>query len=305
EDGPVSYGGGGGSTGGVTSGPEDERPLRAAQKAEGGEGAASGGAVSGGDEVAVEYMNALGVIKLREEADPFSMDLGMVQKGHVVKVLEMKDLWARVAYRGKTDSWVLTKNKRGKMLTAAEDQEEAEAAWAEQEQNVSQDDENGNVPRTSRDDRPIGGKRSTQYDGPDPGTDSGGLETTGAASSPSGNGAGGVLDTSNQAAVGTDGGPAEPPAGVLKPWQRRRKVAPSRTPAAEQGGADQAEAAAATPPAKPWQRSGAAKSDPLADGTEWAVPAAAPAKPWQRKKTGALPKDSTAEVGGSAGDETG
>ncbi|CAM9327818.1 unnamed protein product, partial [Ectocarpus sp. 13 AM-2016] len=305
EDGPVSYGGGGGSTGGVTPGPEDERPLRAAQKAEGGEGAASGGAMSEGDEVPVEYMKALGVIKLREEADPFSMDLGVVQKEHVVKVLEMKDLWARVAYRGKTDGWVLTENKRGKMLTAAEDREEAEAAWAEQEQNASQDDGNGNVPPASRDDRPIGGKRSTQHDGSDPGADNGGLETTGAASSPSGNGGGGVLDTSSQAAVGTDGGPAEPPAGGLKPWHRRRKVASSRTPAAEQGGADQAEAAAAAPPAKPWQRRGATKSDPLADGTDEAVPAAAPAKPWQRKKTGALLKDSTAEVGGSAVDETG
>ncbi|CAM9795118.1 unnamed protein product, partial [Ectocarpus sp. 4 AP-2014] len=303
EDGPVSYGGGGGSTGGVTPGPEDERPLRAAQKAEGGEGAASGEAVSGGDEAPVEYMKALGVIKLREEADPFSMDLGVVQKEHVVKVLEMKDLWARVAYRGKTDGWVLTQNKRGKMLTAAEDQEEAEAAWAEQEQNASQDDGNGNVPPESRDDRPIGGKRSTQHDGFDPGADSGGLETTGAASSPSGNGGGGVLDTSSQVAVGMDGGAAEPPAGGLKPWQRRRKVASSRKPAAEQGGAEQAEAAAAAPPAKPWQRRGAAKSDPLADGTEEAVSAAAPAKSWHSKKAGALPKDSTAEVGSSAGDE--
>ncbi|CAM9215131.1 unnamed protein product, partial [Ectocarpus sp. 8 AP-2014] len=304
EDGPVSYGAGGGSTGGVTPGPEGERPLRAAQKAEGGEGAASGGAVSGGDAVHVEYMKALGVIKLREEADPFSMDLGVVQKDHVVKVLEMKGLWARVGYRGKTDGWVLTENKRGKMLTAAEDQEEAEAVWAEQEQNASQDDRNDNVPPASRDDRPIGGKRSNQHDGFDPRADGGGLETTGAASSPSGNGGGGVLDTSSQAAVGTDGGPAEPPAGGLKPWQRRRKVASSRKPAAEQGGEDQAEAAAA-PPAKPWQRRGAAKSDPLADGTEEAVTAAAPAKPWQGKKAGALPKGSTAEVGGSAGDEAG
>ncbi|CAN0480177.1 unnamed protein product, partial [Ectocarpus sp. 8 AP-2014] len=248
-------------------------------------------------------MKALGVIKLREEADPFSMDLGLVQKEHVVKVLEMKGLWARVGYRGKTDGWVLTENKRGKMLTAAEDQEEAEAAWAEQERNASQDDGNDNVPPASRDDRPIGGKRSTEHDGSDPGADSGGLETTEAASSPSGNGGGGVLDTSSQAAVGTDGGPAEPPAGGLKPWQRQRKVVSSRKPAAERG-EDQAEAAAA-PPAKPWQRRGAAMSDPLADGTEEAVTAAAPAKPWQGKKAGALPKGSTAEVGGSAGDEAG
>ncbi|CAB1120609.1 unnamed protein product [Ectocarpus sp. CCAP 1310/34] len=302
EDGSVSYGGGGGSTGGVTPGPEDERSLRAAQKAEGGEGTASGGTVSGGDEVPVEYMKALGVIKLREEADPFSMDLGVIQKEHVVKVLEMKGLWARVAYRGNTDGWVLTENKRGKMLTAAEDQEEAEAAWAEQEQNAWQDDGNDNVPPASRDDRPIGGKRSTQHDGFDPGADSGRLETTGAASSPSGNGGGGVLDTWSQAAVGTDGGPAAPPSGGLKPWQRRRKVASSRKPAEVQGGAEHAEAAAAAPPAKPWQRRGAAKSDPLADGSEGAVTAAAPAKAWQRKKAGALPKDSTAEVGGEAGD---
>lgn len=68
---------------------------------------------------------------------------------------------------------------------------------------------------------------------------------------------------------------------------------------------DQAEAAAAAPPARPWQRKGSAKSDPVADGTEEAVAAASPAKPWQRKKAGALPKNSTAEIGSSAGDEAG
>ncbi|CAN0419227.1 unnamed protein product, partial [Ectocarpus sp. 13 AM-2016] len=43
---------------------------------------------SAGDEtVSSEYMTALGFVKVREEADPFSMDLGSVKKGDIVKVL--------------------------------------------------------------------------------------------------------------------------------------------------------------------------------------------------------------------------
>lgn len=44
----------------------------------------------------------------------------------------MDGLWARVGYRGKTNGWVLTANKRGEMLTAANDLEQAEAMWSEQ-----------------------------------------------------------------------------------------------------------------------------------------------------------------------------
>ncbi|CAN0589032.1 unnamed protein product, partial [Ectocarpus sp. 12 AP-2014] len=40
---------------------------------------------SAGDEaVCSEYMTALGFVKVREEADPFSMDLGSVKKGDIV-----------------------------------------------------------------------------------------------------------------------------------------------------------------------------------------------------------------------------
>lgn len=45
---------------------------------------------------------------------------------------KMDALWARVGYRGKEDGWVLTANKRGPMLTAADDQAAAEALWADQ-----------------------------------------------------------------------------------------------------------------------------------------------------------------------------
>lgn len=40
--------------------------------------------------------------------------------------------WARVGYRGKTDGWVLTANKRGAMLTVADDQAAAESSWSDQ-----------------------------------------------------------------------------------------------------------------------------------------------------------------------------
>lgn len=35
------------------------------------------------------------LLKIREEADPFSMDLGTLEKGHIVKVLEVRG-WALV-----------------------------------------------------------------------------------------------------------------------------------------------------------------------------------------------------------------
>ena len=32
------------------------------------------------------------LLKIREEADPFSMDIGVLRKGHIVKVLEVSEL---------------------------------------------------------------------------------------------------------------------------------------------------------------------------------------------------------------------
>lgn len=45
---------------------------------------------------------------------------------------QMSGLWARVSYRGYSNGWVLTANKRGAMLSAAEDEGSAEAAWSQQ-----------------------------------------------------------------------------------------------------------------------------------------------------------------------------
>ncbi|CAN0573697.1 unnamed protein product, partial [Ectocarpus sp. 12 AP-2014] len=75
--------------------------------------AGQGNESSGVETVPSEYMTALGFVKVRDEADPFSMDLGSVKKGDVVKVLETSELWVRVCYRGREDGWVLTANKRG------------------------------------------------------------------------------------------------------------------------------------------------------------------------------------------------
>lgn len=44
----------------------------------------------------------------------------------------MIGLWVRIAYHGSSDGWVLTANKRGAMLTPAEDKRAAEALWSEQ-----------------------------------------------------------------------------------------------------------------------------------------------------------------------------
>ena len=43
------------------------------------------------------------MIKLREEADPFSMDLGVLKSGEVVKVLEV-----RLARRGDNEGMLIT-----------------------------------------------------------------------------------------------------------------------------------------------------------------------------------------------------
>ncbi|CAM9784322.1 unnamed protein product, partial [Laminaria digitata] len=78
-------------------------------------------------------MTALGTVKIREEADPFSMDLGNVEKGGTVKVLETSKLWVRVCYRGREDGWVLTANKRGPMLAPSEDPSAAAQVFHTQE----------------------------------------------------------------------------------------------------------------------------------------------------------------------------
>ena len=37
-------------------------------------------------------LNACRLLKIREEADPFSMDIGVLRKGDIVKVLEVSGL---------------------------------------------------------------------------------------------------------------------------------------------------------------------------------------------------------------------
>ncbi|CAN0510123.1 unnamed protein product, partial [Ectocarpus sp. 12 AP-2014] len=63
-----------------------------------GEGVDAGGQAdcsAWGAAISPEYLTALGFVKVREEADPFSMDLGSVKKGDIVKVLETSKLWVR------------------------------------------------------------------------------------------------------------------------------------------------------------------------------------------------------------------
>ncbi|CAN0326445.1 unnamed protein product, partial [Ectocarpus fasciculatus] len=67
-----------------------------------------------------QFLTSAGPLKVREEADPFSLDVGVMEKGHIVKVLETSDMWVRVSYRGREDGWVLTANKRGPILLPAE-----------------------------------------------------------------------------------------------------------------------------------------------------------------------------------------
>ncbi|CAN0326492.1 unnamed protein product, partial [Ectocarpus fasciculatus] len=66
------------------------------------------------------YMRAAGQLKLREEADSLSLELGTVSRGELVKVEQTSGLWVRVLYRGDSAGWVLTANKRGASLTPAE-----------------------------------------------------------------------------------------------------------------------------------------------------------------------------------------
>ncbi|CAN0516471.1 unnamed protein product, partial [Ectocarpus sp. 12 AP-2014] len=48
--------------------------------------AAVAGGGAGDEAMSAEFLTALGFVKVREEADPFSMDLGSVKKGDIVKV---------------------------------------------------------------------------------------------------------------------------------------------------------------------------------------------------------------------------
>ncbi|CAM9939967.1 unnamed protein product [Scytosiphon promiscuus] len=315
--------------------PEDERPspTSAGEK----EAAVGGGgdAHAGNDSGTAQYMTALGMIKLREEADPFSMDLGALKKGDVVKVLEMDGLWARVGYRGKTDGWVLTANKRGAMLAAADSQEEAAATWSEQERQASKHDGQGDPPAAG-DDRPIGGKRPAQpaaeY-GSDRGVDNDGAEVlataaAAAAAASSAPGAEGSAVDGLDGNVSPSASATEAAGGAgLKPWQRRKKPPVSRKLAAEKAeegsAADGAQSAEAAPPAKPWQRKktagtgaagsaaeavGAAEGGVLDDGRQAGGGAAAGAdsvKPWLRKKRpgGATAAPINVGSGGEGGDD--
>ncbi|CAM9855796.1 unnamed protein product, partial [Discosporangium mesarthrocarpum] len=101
----------------------DSRPLS---------GAAGGGANCSRASVG-GFMGAMGPLKVREEADPFSGDIGALEMGSIVKVLEVSGLWVRVAYHGREDGWVLTANKRGPMLVPEPRADVAESAWEEQE----------------------------------------------------------------------------------------------------------------------------------------------------------------------------
>ena len=40
----------------------------------------------------LRFSNAIRLLKVREEADPFSMDIGVLRKGHIVKVLEVSEV---------------------------------------------------------------------------------------------------------------------------------------------------------------------------------------------------------------------
>eukprot|EP00903_Cladosiphon_okamuranus_P008211 g7904.t1 len=150
EDRPLGGGGGGkGSWVPPSEFPPDHEEGISASAADDGDGG-SGGSGDGGRKAigakewadsstaegvtgSKEYMTALGLIKVREEADPFSMDLGSVKKGDVVKILETSELWVRVSYRGREDGWVLTSNKRGPTLVPSEDQAAAAGEFDAQE----------------------------------------------------------------------------------------------------------------------------------------------------------------------------
>ncbi|CAN0353393.1 unnamed protein product, partial [Discosporangium mesarthrocarpum] len=93
----------------------------------------AGGVGEGGEVVAGCFMMAKGPLKIREEADPFSADIGALETGSLVKVAEVSGLWVRVAYHGREDGWVLTANKRGPMLVPEPRADVAESAWEEQE----------------------------------------------------------------------------------------------------------------------------------------------------------------------------
>ncbi|CAM9837788.1 unnamed protein product, partial [Choristocarpus tenellus] len=118
---------GGGGQGMPGSGMQEaeERPLYG-----GGEG---GGVGSDGGVGVGSFMVAKGPLKIREEADSCSMDMGALETGSIVKVLESSDLWVRVAYHGKEFGWVLTANKRGPMLVLESNPALAETAWGDQE----------------------------------------------------------------------------------------------------------------------------------------------------------------------------
>lgn len=191
-----------------------------------------------------------------------------------------------------------------------------------------------------RDDRPIGGKRPTHH--PGPGVD-GSDSAVGVGAGVDGDDTGTTVEVAPQSspAVGdANGGSGQaedggvPVAGTgLKPWQRRKKPAPSsRTAAAAAAkavggpGEDGArEAGGADRPLKPWQKknnaaaaaTAAAAPPPGESGDGDTAPSEAavatsplpPAKPWQKKSrsVAAAPKADSegpaAAAGGEGGDE--
>ncbi|CAM9984199.1 unnamed protein product, partial [Sphacelaria rigidula] len=155
----------------------DERPLGGATRPprefpaeDGGSGSTKGNELQEKEESgsrddcdgegAEVFMTAHGLLKLREEADPCSMDVGVLGRGDIVKVLETNGKWVRVAYRGREDGWTLTANKRGPTMSPTEgDVAAAALAFNEQEANFAQAEAAAASVAPSGTDRPLTGAK--------------------------------------------------------------------------------------------------------------------------------------------------
>ncbi|CAM9773105.1 unnamed protein product, partial [Laminaria digitata] len=302
----------------------------------GGDGPASGGAAEedGGEK---GFMTALGLLKIREEADPFSMDIGVLKKGDIVKVLETSSTpWVRVCYHGREDGWVLAANKRGPTLVPAEDANSAaeefdaqEAAFAAAATAAPVASDGADRPLTGAkpppvssdavvaEDRPLtggggggGGNRSmlsnvSAFDLQD---GSGELEAVpGGGSGGGGGGGGGDVD----GLASTSG--VEPAAAVkAKPWARRKKFTQARAAAAKKGADSAAEGATEdgkeeVVEAKPWlkkrkpviSRTAAAA---VADAGEGEGGGGVVVKPWQKAAAVAVVTGGGEEGAGAGGE---
>ncbi|CAM9294278.1 unnamed protein product [Phaeothamnion confervicola] len=84
-------------------------------------GTGAGGTHAGGAGARVDgvYSRAMGPLKLREEPDTSSIEAGTVAAGDAVRVLQSDGAWRLVAYGGREDFWVLSRNSRGPIGTEA------------------------------------------------------------------------------------------------------------------------------------------------------------------------------------------